>query len=102
FRPYENIAPGSPMYGRTHSTYQIIADSRNNLLFHDFGDHYIGRLDAKTGEFTYFPTPTDRSRPRRGMVDDKDRIWFAEYAGSNVGMLDPKIGVVKEWKIPVS
>ena len=31
-----------------------------NYLFFETPDNYLVSLDAKTGEFTYFPTPTDR------------------------------------------
>ena len=30
------------------------------------------------------------SRPRRGEVDEQNRLWFAEYAGNAIGMFDPK------------
>jgi streptogramin lyase len=40
------------------------------------------------------------SRPRRGRVDAQDRLWFAEYGGNAIGMLDPASGDIKEWKVP--
>ncbi len=27
-------------------------------------------------------------------------MWFAEYLGNAIGMLDPKTGKIKEWKVP--
>jgi streptogramin lyase len=27
-------------------------------------------------------------------------LWFAEYFGNAIGMLDPKTGKISEWKVP--
>ena len=28
------------------------------------------------------------------------RLWFAEYFGDAIGMLDPETGKIQEWKVP--
>jgi virginiamycin B lyase len=33
-------------------------------------------------------------------MDSQDRLWFGEYRGHNIGMLDTATGVIKEWKVP--
>jgi len=68
--------------------------------FADFGNDTIGRVDAKTGQATFYQTPTKMSRPRRGHMDAQDRFWFAEFFANGVGMLDPKSGWIKEWQVP--
>jgi virginiamycin B lyase len=100
FRPFQNIGPDSPLYGRVHSFYQIFSDSRNELYFLDFADHFIVHLEPKSAQFAYYPTPTDFSRPRRGMMDAQDRLWFAEYAAGQIGMFDTRSKQMKEWKVP--
>ena len=60
----------------------------------------IGRIDAKTGKFTVYRGEIANSRPRRGAVDEQDRLWFAEYAGNAIGMFDPKTEKIKEWEVP--
>ena len=40
------------------------------------------------------------SRPRRGAVDEQNRLWFAEYAGNAIGMFDPKTEKIQEWVLP--
>jgi streptogramin lyase len=85
---------------KVHSAYGIKADAQNNLYFMDFSDQNIGRIDAKTGKATLYPTPTPNSRPRRGMMDAQGRLWFAEYAGNRVGMLDTKAERIQEWEAP--
>ena len=57
-------------------------------------------IDAKTKQFTVYRGEIANSRPRRGAVDDQDRLWFAEYAGNAIGMFDPKTEQIKEWVLP--
>ena len=45
-------------------------------------------------------TPTPRSRPRRGRLDDQGHVWFAEYAGNAIGMFDPSTQKIQEYKLP--
>jgi hypothetical protein len=71
---YERIEPLADMPNRTsHSPYGLAADASNNLYFMDFGDQNIGRVDARTGSVTLYPTPTPHSRPRRTMLDLQGR-----------------------------
>jgi streptogramin lyase len=93
--PMKQIAtPGN------HTIYGIASDSKNNLWFMEFQDNYIGRIDAKTGALSLFRAPTDRSRNRRGIMDDQDRLWFAEYRGNKIGMFDTNEQTFKEWSLP--
>jgi virginiamycin B lyase len=86
--------------GRQHSPYGMVSDQANNLYFMDFGDENVGRIDAKTGEATIYPTPTPHSRPRRTMMDEQGRVWFAEFAADKVGMFDPAQEKFAEWSVP--
>ncbi len=86
--------------GRQHSPYGMVSDAANNLYFMDFGDENVGRVDAKTGQATIYPTPTPRSRPRRTMMDQQGRVWFAEFGADKVGMFDPKEEKFAEWNVP--
>lgn len=93
WKPYENMKG-------PHSVYGIYADSRNNIFFMDFGGENVGKIEAKTGKLTLYPTPTPRSRPRRGRMDDQDRVWFAEWRAEKIGMFDTKTEKFREWAIP--
>ena len=86
--------------GRPHAPYGMAADGENNLYFMDFGDQNIGRVEAKTGASTIFPTPTEKSRPRRTMLDGHGRLWFAEFAANKLGMFDTKTESFAEWDVP--
>ncbi len=83
-----------------HAPYGLAADAANNLYFMDFGGEAIGRVDAKTGQASLYPTPTKRSRPRRTMMDEHGRVWFAEFAANKVAMFDPKEEAFREWDAP--
>jgi virginiamycin B lyase len=95
WRPYENMK-GS------HSVYGVYTDKDNNAWFMDFGGENVGFIDAKTKEVTLYPTPTKRSRPRRGRFDDQGRLWFAEFGGERIGMFDTKTKLFKEWELPTN
>ena len=92
FAPYPNIP--------RPNLYDVISDAQNNAYFTIFGGEEIGRIDAKTGKIQMWRTPTQRSAPRRGMVDGQDRLWFGENAGDRIGMFDPKTEQFKEWAPP--
>ena len=88
--------------GKRLAPYAVKADRQNNLYLLDFRSSTIGRVDARTKEFTAYRGEIDTSRPRRGSVDDHNRLWFGEYAGNAVGMFDPASGKVREWVMPTA
>jgi virginiamycin B lyase len=98
---FETFAPfrGLPR-GAERSVYGIKADSKNNLFFMDFSSEYIGRIDTKSGQFSFYKTPTPNSNPRRGYMDPQDRLWFAEYRADKVAMFDTKTERFTEWSVP--
>src|SRR4051794_7071863 len=91
FQPFKSAPAGEP-----HNIYDVIPDSKNNAYFTDFRQRHIGRIDAKTGEVTLYEVPTPASAPRRGMMDQNDRLWFGEYRGNKITMLDTKTGKFQE------
>ncbi len=98
---FENLGtPKDPRTDRRIGTYGIHSDQANNAYLLDFSAGNIVKIDAKTKQQTVYLTPTPRSTPRRGRVDQEGRLWFAEYRANAIGMLDPKTGVIKEWKVP--
>jgi len=95
FEPFKDLPKGVE-----RSVYGIKADSKNNLFFMDFSSEYIGRIDAQTGKYSFFKTPTPNSNPRRGWMDSEDRLWFTEYRGDRVAMFDTKNEKFTEWQVP--
>jgi streptogramin lyase len=80
--------------------YDITSDPQNNVYFTVFGRGDIGRVDAKTGAITTWPTPTPNSAPRRGALDDNGKLWFGEFHADKVGMFDTHTQTFREWTPP--
>jgi streptogramin lyase len=80
--------------------YDVISDSQNNVYFTVFGKENIGRIDGKTGKVSIYPTPSQNSAPRRGMIDADGRIWFGENRANRIGMFDTHTQSFKEWQAP--
>jgi virginiamycin B lyase len=100
--PYKKQGGGGDELAMTepHSVYGIYADVRNNIFFCDFGGENIGKIEAETGTVTLFPTPTRKSRPRRGRMDADGHLWFAEWRGDKLAMFDTKTEKFQEWPVP--
>lgn len=92
FTPYPN--PPRP------GIYDVLSDAQNNAYLMVFGGEEVGRIDAKTGKIELWKTPTRDSAPRRGMLDDKGRIWFGENKSDRIGMFDIKTRKFQEWTPP--
>jgi virginiamycin B lyase len=80
--------------------YDVISDAQNNAYFTVYGRGDIGRIDARTGKISIYPTPTPNSAPRRGMIDSQGRFWFGENRANRVGMFDTKTERFQEWVAP--
>jgi streptogramin lyase len=97
---WENKGEATTPDGKKISGYGLPTDKFNNVYMFSFGDTRIGTLDGKTNVAQIWSTPTPRSRPRRGRLDDQGKVWFAEYAGNAIGMFDPATQKIEEYKIP--
>jgi virginiamycin B lyase len=91
FKPFPNPSP---------NIYDITPDEQNNCYFTVFGNDQLGRVDAKTGEITFYKTPTKDSNPRRGEIDNRGLFWFGEFAGNKIGMFNTKDLSFQEWTPP--
>jgi streptogramin lyase len=97
---WENLGVATDASGKQIRGYGLPTDKHNNVYILEFSNTRVGRLDAKTNQAQIWSTPFLRSKPRRGRVDDQDRLWFAEYAGNGIAMFDPTTQQIKEWKMP--
>ena len=91
-----------PSNGRPIGIYGIYADQQNNAYILEYGNGGIGKIDAKTGQMAFYPTPTPFARARRGRVDLQNRLWFAEYGANGVAMFDPKTEKITEYRKPIA
>ena len=97
---YEDMGEPKDVNGVSINGYGLVADPQNNPYMLEFGNTRVGKFDASAKMLTVYPTPSLRSRPRRGMMDEQGRLWFAQYAANSIGMFDPKSGAMTEWRLP--
>ncbi len=96
---YENMKVAVDPRGKRISGYDMPVDKNNNVFMLEFSGTSIGLRD-KNNLVTIWPTPIQGSRPRRGRVDDHNKLWFAEFHGNAIAMLDTDSGKFKEWVMP--
>ena len=89
---------------RTLAGYGLVTDLDNNeySLDNNPNQRQIWRVDAKTGQLTYFDLPPGIGGARRGHIDSQNRLWFSQFHANRYGMLDPKSGKVTAWDVPVA
>jgi streptogramin lyase len=70
--------------------YSVFADrKRGHIWITDFAGNRLTRFDPRTETFVEYPLPHNESYPRFLSIDDKGRIWFAEWWNSRLGVMDP-------------
>jgi len=98
---WENFGQAKDPAGRQIRAYGMPTDRNNNVYQLGFSATHIGLRKVNEGGLVrIWATPTELSRPRRGRVDEQNRLWFAEYGANGIGMFDPKTETIKEWKLP--
>ena len=93
FHPTDSLPQGMRIY-------EVISDSRNNLWMAEFTNSYLGKIDARTLEVTWYPIPTPNARARRMNIDDQDRIVVTEYRGNKVARFDTRAEKFTEYELP--
>ena len=89
-----------PLSAPPHNAYDVIADSQNNMYGINMDKEHVWKTDAKTLETSFYQIPTPGAGGRRGNVDAKDRLWWAQYRGNGIGMFDPMTEKITEWQMP--
>jgi len=98
---WEKFHPTDQLPGvKNAGIYQVMSDSKNNLWMAEFTEGHLGKIDAKTGQVTWFATPTPHARDRRMEIDDQDRVLVTEYRTSKVALFDTKTEQFTEYSLP--
>jgi virginiamycin B lyase len=97
-----DIPKDSPLAKLNFGSYGVGVDSKNNFYGMNLGGEFVTKVDAKTLKATPFRTPTPNSGPRRGHMDDQDRLWFGEFRGNKLGMFDTKTEKFTEYPLPTA
>ena len=101
FHPTELLpASALPAGARRYSIYQVMSDSKNNCWLAEFTVGYLGKIDAATGQVTWYTPPTPHARLRRMEIGADDRILVTEYRGNKVALFDPRTEAFTEYALP--
>jgi virginiamycin B lyase len=78
----------------------VIVDSQGNKWFAVYSnqDGAIGRVDAKTGKISQWPTKIGGAQ--RLQVDSSGMVWFSNRRGDILGRFDPKTETFKSFPLP--
>lgn len=83
--------------------YDNVVDSGNNLWGFNMGNHNLWTTDVKSLETEWFALPDDRVGCRRGHMDNRERIWCADFYGNGLVMFDTKTRKVEgNWTMPMA
>ncbi len=97
FHPTDSL-PAIP--GHHYGIYQVISDAENNLWMAEFSEGYLGKIDAKTLQVTWYAAPTPHARLRRMELRPDGTIVVTEYRGNKVAVFDPKTEKFTEYPLP--
>lgn len=82
----------------------LTLDTHGNIWFTEMNADSIGRLDVKTGKFTYYPlsrqATVQKYNPYGITVDPTGSIWFTEAGTNTLGHLDPATGKIQFFTLP--
>jgi streptogramin lyase len=84
--------------------HDVILDQQGTVWYSDFGQQFLGKMDAKTGKVTQYPIPVLKTGWSEGTLDleaDKDgNIWVGVMYQANIAKFDPKTEKFQQWPVP--
>jgi streptogramin lyase len=84
--------------------HDVVLDSKGNVWYSDFGQMFLGKMDAKTGKVTQYPVPITKPAWPVGSLDleiDRDgNPWLGMMYQAAIVRFDPKTETFKVWSIP--
>src|SRR5712671_4505635 len=84
--------------------HDTLRDNDGNVWYSDFQQHFISKLDPKTGKVTQYPVPIQKPGfPTGGLMITMDRdgnVWECMMGQAQIARLDPKTGKVSVFLTP--
>jgi virginiamycin B lyase len=84
--------------------HDVALDRAGNVWYSDFGQMFLGKMDAKTGTVTQYPVPEHKPGFPVGSlnleVDARDNIWLGVMYQGEIAKFDPKTSTFQTWPIP--
>jgi len=86
-----DLAPG-------HRPHGVLVDKTGTVWTTGNGNGTIGKLEAASGKFVEYKTPSGGGGPHTLVInDDQTTIWFTMQSGDKVASLDMKTGRITEY-----
>ena len=83
----------------------IVVDSRGSVWVSEHGGSSIAEYVPSNSTWKKYPTSQAAASPGTGpatlAIDSPGRLWFAEHYSNRIGRLNPAIGSMEEFSIPV-
>jgi len=84
--------------------HDVVLDREGNVWYSDFGQMFLGKMDAKTGKVTQYPIPIVKPGWPEGTLDlefDKDdNPWVGVMYQSAIARFDKKTEKFQFWSTP--
>jgi virginiamycin B lyase len=96
FTEYDLPKPAMP--------HDVIVDREGTVWYSDFGQLFLGKMDAKTGKVTQYPMPKQKEGWPVGSLDlelDRDgNVWLGMMYQGAVARFDKKTQKFRVWNVP--
>jgi cytochrome c len=76
-----------------------IFDSKGNLWLSFLGSGGLGKWDRARDEIIWWDVPVVASRPYGIIVDNLDKVWWADYHNGGVSRFDPETGRFRFYRL---
>ena len=84
----------------------IVVDGEGGVWVSEHGGSSIAEYVPSDSAWRKYPTSQAAASPGTGpatlAIDGLGRLWFAEHYANRVGRLDPAVGIMEEFDIPVA
>src|SRR5467141_180927 len=98
---FQEITPSVPL------SYPVgmVVDNKGSVWISEHGGSSIAEYVLSNSTWRKYPTSQATASPGTGpatlAIDTLGRLWFAEHYSNRIGRLDPVIGSMEEFSIPV-
>lgn len=76
-----------------------IFDSKGNLWLSFLSAGALGKWDRATDQIQWWDVPVVASRPYGIIVDNQDKVWWADYHNGGVSRFDPETGTFRAYRM---
>ena len=84
--------------------HDVMLDRQGTVWYSDFGQMFLGKMDAKTGKVTQYPIPEVKKGYPVGTLnlefDRDDNPWIGVMYQGSIAKFDKKTETFKEWTTP--